>query len=47
MTDRIVLQGNDIESAVAETDPQTQYGIVRLIFSDEGAKKFEEATEDW
>lgn len=45
MTDRIVLQGNDIESAVAETDPQTQYGIVRLIFSDEGAKKFEEATE--
>ncbi|HOM02808.1 MAG TPA: protein translocase subunit SecD [Acetivibrio sp.] len=44
MSDKIVLQGKDIESAVAETDPQTQLAVVRLIFSDEGAKKFEEAT---
>jgi len=47
MTDRIVLQGNDIESAVAETDPQTQYGIVRLIFSDEGAKSLKRQPKDW
>ncbi|RXE59741.1 protein translocase subunit SecD [Acetivibrio mesophilus] len=45
MTDRIVLQGSEIESAVAETNPETQMAYVRLIFSDDGAKKFEEATE--
>ncbi|WP_265443645.1 protein translocase subunit SecD [Acetivibrio straminisolvens] len=45
MTDRIVLQGKDIVDAVAETNPETQLANVRLIFSDEGAKKFEEATE--
>ncbi|HPT90356.1 MAG TPA: protein translocase subunit SecD [Acetivibrio sp.] len=44
MTDRIVVQGSEIVEARAETNPQTGMPYVRLIFSDEGAKKFEEAT---
>lgn len=44
MTDRVVVQGSEIESAIAETNPETQMSFVRLVFSDEGARKFEEAT---
>lgn len=44
MTDRIVVQGDEIVEARAETNPQTQLPYVRLVFSDEGAQKFEEAT---
>lgn len=44
MTDRVVIQGNEIESAKAETNQQNGMAYVRLILSDEGAKKFEEAT---
>ena len=44
-TDRIVVQGDEIREAKAETNPQTHMPHVRLTFSDEGAKKFEEATK--
>lgn len=44
MTDRIVVQGDEIVKALAETNPQTSMPYVRLIFSDQGASKFEEAT---
>lgn len=45
LDDKIVIQGDDIVSADPELDQRTGNTIVRLHLSDEGAKKFEAATE--
>lgn len=45
LDDKIVIQGDDIVSANPELDQRTGNTIVRLHLSDEGAKKFEAATE--
>lgn len=42
--EKIILQGNEVVSAKPEVDPNTGRSHVRLYLSDEGAKKFEEAT---
>lgn len=42
--EKIILQGNEVVDAKPEVDTRTGGSQVRLILSDEGAKKFEEAT---
>lgn len=45
LDDKIVLKGDDIVTTEPELDQRTGRTIVRLHLSDEGAKKFEAATE--
>ncbi len=45
LDDKIVLKGDDIVTTEPELDQRTGRTIVRLHLSDEGAKKFEVATE--
>lgn len=44
LDDKIILQGNDVEKAAPEADPNSGMVFVSLKLSPEGAKKFEEAT---
>ena len=44
LDDKIILQGNDVERAAPEADPNSGMVFVSLKLSSEGAKKFEEAT---
>ncbi|HIX66463.1 MAG TPA: protein translocase subunit SecD [Candidatus Anaerotruncus excrementipullorum] len=40
----VVIEGKDVESAMAGVDPQTQEYVVQLNLKDEGREKFSEAT---
>lgn len=44
LDDKIILKGNDVVKAAPEVDPSSGRVFVSLKLSDEGAKKFEEAT---
>lgn len=44
LDDKIILQGDEVVDARPEVDTTTGGSNVRLVLSDEGAKKFEEAT---